>query len=133
MVLEYYISVAEDLKGEDLRRAVREVFPEREGVIMSTSAEQWVRDGRAKGIREGREQGIAKGVQEAAANLTLLQLERELGKVGAVAHPAFAGTQTARAGRRPARLHHGNGFNFLARQTISSDFGRAINGRRHKE
>jgi len=136
MVLEYYISVAEDLKGEDLRRAVREVFPRKRGCnyehIGGTMGQRRPSKRHTRGARTGHyERRTRSGGEPYIATVGTRAWEGW--RCGTAAHPAFAGTQTARDARRPARLHHGNGFNFLARQTILSDFGRAINGRRHKE
>ena len=76
-VLRYYLAAAKGLRGDDFREAVRRVLPRQEEQIMSTAAEDWIREGEKKGIKEG----IKKGIRKGQADLTLLLLERRIGRV----------------------------------------------------
>jgi predicted transposase/invertase (TIGR01784 family) len=89
-VLTYYITGAKGIAKEDLRTAVRQALPRQEEQIMSTLAEEWVKEGFEegfeKGIEKGIEQGIEQGMSKGAADLALRLLERKLGPLSAPAH-----------------------------------------------
>jgi predicted transposase YdaD len=82
-LLVYYSAAAKGLSKEDLRGAVKEALPRQEGRIMSTLAEEWMKEGRREGRREGRKEGIQEGVRKGASDLTLRLLHRKLGRVSA--------------------------------------------------
>jgi predicted transposase YdaD len=82
-VLFYFSAASKGMTADVLRAAIRTTLPEQEGWIMSTLAETWIKEGRAKGHAEGRAEGRKQGMQEGVAALTLRQLERRLGKVNA--------------------------------------------------
>jgi predicted transposase/invertase (TIGR01784 family) len=100
MTLLLYFSVAaKGLSREDFRGAVRQAFPLQEERIMSTVAEEWVKEGIEKGIEEGIQKGIEEGrikgriqgkkegriegIREGASALTLRQLRRRFGRISA--------------------------------------------------
>jgi hypothetical protein len=74
-VLLYFSAASKSLTADALRGAVNTTLPEREGWIMSTLADTW--------IKEGRKEGRKEGIQEGSAALTVRQLQRRLGRVSA--------------------------------------------------
>ncbi|HKV42529.1 MAG TPA: Rpn family recombination-promoting nuclease/putative transposase [Blastocatellia bacterium] len=102
-VLMYYTSAARGLRGDDFRAAVRKVLPRQEGRIMSTAVEDWIKEGRLKGLKEGVEKGLKEGVEKGlkegihrgTADLTLLQLQRRLGKLSGTARKRILSLRAA--------------------------------------
>ena len=50
---------------------------------MSTVAQEWLKEGREKGIQEGIQKGRKEGIREGAAALTLRLLRRRVGRIDA--------------------------------------------------
>lgn len=76
-----YLSAANDrVTIEEIRRTWKEIFSEKEGEdAMATLAEQWMKEGEAKGLQQGRQEGLQEGRQEGEANIVLRQLQKRLG------------------------------------------------------
>ena len=90
-LLVYFSAAAKGLSKDDFQRAVKRAFPRQEGRIMSTVAQEWLKEGREKGIQVGIQKGIQKGIKEGrkegiregAAALTLRLLRRRVGRIDA--------------------------------------------------
>jgi predicted transposase/invertase (TIGR01784 family) len=74
-VLRYLSRGARNLTVEDVQTSLRATFPENEGGLMQTLAENW--------IEQGIQQGIQQGAQRQAAALALRQLQRRFGVLDA--------------------------------------------------
>jgi predicted transposase/invertase (TIGR01784 family) len=75
VLLRYLSAAAPTVTQRDLRRAITAALPQQEEMLMSTIAEEWVKQGEARGRAEGEARGQVKGQ---AAFLTRL-LERRFG------------------------------------------------------
>lgn len=74
-VLTYLISPPRKLAREVIKSEVKTVFPDQEGEIMLSLAEEWILEGEQRGERRGEQ----RGEQKEAAKLTLRLLHRRFG------------------------------------------------------
>ena len=85
MILRYLSVASDKLTNEELTQAIKTGFPQQEGGLMPTLAEQWIKEGMEKGLQQGlekgREEGREEGLQQGAASLTLRLLQRRIGTV----------------------------------------------------
>lgn len=100
-VLRYLSRGGNKLNNDQLTHAVQQTF-ERGEAIMSTIADEWIREGEKKGLLEGISQGLTKGLSQGLSQgishgeMTLLkrQLTRRFGTL-----PAWAEAKLNQAGQ----------------------------------
>ena len=76
-VLRYLSRGGNKLNNDQLTHAVQQTF-ERGEAIMSTIADEWIREGEKKGLLEGISQGLTKGLYQGISHGEMTLLKRQL-------------------------------------------------------
>lgn len=74
-VLRYLSATSDRLEPADLHVAVKGVFARQGEALMSTIAERWIEEGKAKGLQQGMQQGMEQATRQTILDLLELRLD----------------------------------------------------------